>query len=103
MSVFVLTALAARDLDEIWDYLAHESIEAGDRVCAALEDAMYKLAKHPGIGHLRTDLADRRHRFFLVHSYLIVYRWETKPLQILRVLHASRDVQALLDLSSERR
>lgn len=62
---------------------------------------MYRLAKTPGIGHLRADLADRRHRFFLVYSYLIVYRFETKPLQVIRVLHASRDVQSLLGLQAE--
>jgi plasmid stabilization system protein ParE len=32
-----------------------------------------------------------------VHSYLIVYRWETKPLQIIRILHVARDVQAILN------
>jgi len=45
MSRFVLTPRAARDLDEIWDYLADDSLEAADRVCDALEDAMSKLAK----------------------------------------------------------
>ena len=55
----------------------------------------------PGIGHLRVDLADRRHRFFLVYSYLIVYRSQTKPLQVIRVLHAARDVQEILGLTPE--
>ena len=50
---------------------------------------------------MREELADRRHRFFLVYSYLIVYRFETKPLQVLRVLHAARDVQGILGLTSE--
>jgi hypothetical protein len=45
-------------------------------------------------------LADRRHRFFLVYSYLIVYRFETNPLQVIRVLHATRDVQSILGLTS---
>ena len=44
---------------------------------------------------------DKRHRFFLVYSYLIVYRHETKPLQIIRVLHAARDVQSILGLAPE--
>jgi plasmid stabilization system protein ParE len=99
--MFVLTPLAARDLDDIWSYLADDNLEVADRVLLALEKAMNKLAKRPGIGHLREDLADRRHRFFLVYSYLIVYRPETKPLQVLRVVHAARDTQSLLDLSSE--
>jgi plasmid stabilization system protein ParE len=49
---------------------------------------------------MREELADRRHRFFLVYSYLIIYRLETKPLQIIRVLHAARDVQSILKLTS---
>jgi plasmid stabilization system protein ParE len=48
----------------------------------------------------REDLADRRHRFFPAGSYLIVYRSQTKPLQIVRILHASRDVQMLLDIEA---
>jgi toxin ParE1/3/4 len=59
------------------------------------------LAKNPGIGHTREELADRRHRFFLVYSYLIVYRFETQPLQVIRVLHAARDVQSILGLTGE--
>lgn len=53
---------------------------------------------NPGIGHVREDLADKRHRFFPLGSYLIVYRSEAKPLQVVRILHASRDVQQLLDI-----
>jgi plasmid stabilization system protein ParE len=101
MKAFLLTPLAARDLNEIWDYLANDNIEAADRVAYALEKALYGLAKNPGTGHWREDLADRRHKFFLVYSYLIVYRPETKPMQVIRVLHASRDVQTLLKLPSE--
>jgi toxin ParE1/3/4 len=98
MKAFVLTPLAARDLNEIWDYLTNDNIAAADRVLNALEKALHGLAKNPGKGHQRKDLADGRHRFFLVYSYFIVYRPETKPIQVIRVLHASRDVQALLDL-----
>jgi len=99
--MFVVSPLAARDLDDIWNYLADDNLEATDRVLLGLEKAMNKLAKRPGVGHLREDLADRRHRFFLVYSYLIAYRQETKPLQIIRVMHAARDIQTLLELSPE--
>jgi len=101
MKSFVFTPLAARDLKEIWDYLASDSIQAADRVLDAMEKALRGLAKNPGKGHWRENLADRRHRFFMVYSYLIVYRPETKPMQVIRVLHASRDIQALLDLPSD--
>jgi toxin ParE1/3/4 len=96
MKRFVLTRRAKQDVDDIWDYIANDNIEAADRVLDAIEHAMVKLAKTPGIGHWREELADRRHRFFPVHSYLIVYRHETKPLQIIRVLHGARDVHDIL-------
>lgn len=101
MKRFILTPRAEQDVSDIWDYIAGDSIEAADRVLKALEKGLYRLAKSPGIGHMREELADRRHRFFLVYSYLIVYRFETKPLQVIRVLHAARDLQSLLRLTYE--
>jgi len=100
MKRYVLTPSAKKDINDIWDYIASDNIKAADRVLDALEAAMAKLAKNPNIGHWREELADKRHRFWLVYSYLIVYRHETKPLQIIRVLHAARDVQNILRLSS---
>lgn len=52
------------------------------------------------MGHWREELADRRHKFLLVYSYLIVYRHQTKPIQVIRILHASRDIQKLLRTAS---
>jgi antitoxin ParD1/3/4 len=95
---FVLTRIAQHDLEEIWEYVANNSVKAATRVLNDLEASIRTLARNPGIGHVREDLADRRHRFFPAGSYLIVYRFQTKPLQIVRILHASRDVQKLLDI-----
>jgi plasmid stabilization system protein ParE len=96
MKRFILTPRAKQDVNDIWDYIANEDIEAADRVLDALDNAMIKLAKNPGLGHWREELTDKRHRFLLVYSYLIVYRHATKPLQIIRVLHAARDVLSML-------
>jgi plasmid stabilization system protein ParE len=101
MKRYVLTPSAKKDVNDIWDYIAADNIEAADRVLDALESAMVRLAKNPSIGHWRDELADKRHRFWLVYSYLIVYRHEAKPLQIVRVLHAARDVQSILGLSPD--
>lgn len=35
------------------------------------------------------------------YSYLIVYRLESKLLQIIRVLHAARDVPSILRLAAD--
>ena len=55
-----------------------------------------KLANQPGIGHYRQDLTDEPFRFWSVGSYLIIYWTDTDPLEILRVMHSSRDIARLL-------
>jgi len=35
-------------------------------------------------------------KFFSVYSYLIVYKPDTKPLQIVSILHGRRDVEKIL-------
>lgn len=68
MKSYVLTPSARRDVNDIWDYIAGDNLEAADRVLLHLESAMAKLARTPGIGHWREGLADKRHRFFLVYD-----------------------------------
>jgi antitoxin ParD1/3/4/toxin ParE1/3/4 len=57
---------------------------------------MQRLAACPGIGHLRNDLTDEPVRFWCIYSYLIVYRPETKPIEVIRVIHGAQDVAARL-------
>ncbi len=54
------------------------------------------MARMPGMGHVREDLTDEALRVWTVRSYMIVYRPETHPLQIVRVLSGYRDVEAEL-------
>jgi antitoxin ParD1/3/4/toxin ParE1/3/4 len=75
---------------------AEAGLAVANRVDAALFAKMGFLAKMPGIGHWRRDLTDEPVKFFSVYSYLIVYRPETKPLQVVGVLHGRRDVERLL-------
>ncbi len=93
---FVLTREARADLIGIWNHIAEDSIDGADQVLARLYDAFTRLALMPGMGHHREDLADSRHRFWTVYSYVIAYRWETKPLQIFAVEHGARQLEAFL-------
>ena len=52
MKRYVLTPSAKRNVNDIWNYIAKDNIEAADRVLDALESAIVKLAKNPGVGHL---------------------------------------------------
>ncbi len=95
---YELSAAGRLDLLQTWNYLAeHASLEVADRVLADIEAAICDIAKAPATGHRRIDLTDRDILFFRVHSYLIVYRPDKRPLNVLRVLHSARDVKSLLD------
>jgi plasmid stabilization system protein ParE len=98
MSDFVIAPAAAVELDEIWDYYAIEAQnpDAADRVIEEIFEAMHKLAQAPGMGHFRGDLAAEPLRFWRVRSYLIIYRSEKRPIEIVRILHGARDVGAIL-------
>jgi len=96
MKPVVLSQLAESDLDAIWEFIALDSTDAADRVLGEIEKAFLNLSRNPTLGHFREDLADKRHRFLLVFSYLIVYRVDAEALSIARVLHGARDVRALL-------
>jgi antitoxin ParD1/3/4/toxin ParE1/3/4 len=94
---YVLAPQAARDLVQIWRYLKRQvGREAADWVESVIRTKCVYLAGFPDAGHWRHDLTSADVRFFSVYSYLIVYRPETKPLQVVTILHASRDVAAIL-------
>lgn len=74
-----------------------ENPEAAGHIRDELFDAMRLLAQTPGMGHFRSDLAKEPLRFWLVRSFLIIYRGEKRPIEIVRVLHGARDVAAILE------
>jgi toxin ParE1/3/4 len=94
---YVLAPQAALDLFEIWHYIKEQtSVTIADRVESAIRERMAFLTGSPSAGHRRKDLTDEDVKFFPVYSYLIVYRPETKPLQIASILHGRRDVEQIL-------
>jgi antitoxin ParD1/3/4/toxin ParE1/3/4 len=94
---YTLAPEAVRDLLEIWRYLKKEAgQETADRTESVIRSKFAYLANFAGAGHWRRDLTLAEVRFFPVYSYLIVYRPETEPLEIVSILHASRDVAGIL-------
>ena len=98
MSDFLIAPAAAVELDEIWNYYALElqNPEAADSIRDEIFDAFRKLARMPGLGHFRRDLAIEPLRFWHVRRYLIIYRSDKRPIEIVRVLHGARDIQVVL-------
>lgn len=94
---YLLSAPATADLEEIHHWIARDDPAAAVNVLIDLRDAMQRLATMPGLGHARDDLADETLRVWTVHSYLVIYRPNTQPLQVVRVLSGYRDIGALFE------
>jgi len=97
MSRYILAPQAAQDLIDIWRYIKEQSsVTIADRVERTIRDRMGFLSSHPRAGHWRRDMTSQNVKFFSVYSYLIVYKPDTKPLQIVSLLHGRRDVEKIL-------
>jgi len=96
MGRYLLTLRAKTDVRDIVDFIRQRNPEAAKRVRRELQDSMRRLADFPGMGHARDDLADETVRVWAVYSYLIIYRPEQKPLEVIRVVHGARDLRTLV-------
>lgn len=91
MSGYAFHPEAFRDLEEIWEYIRADNIDAADRVIADILDAARKLARSRYVGHARQDLTSRPLRFLRVRDYLIAYAPDEDPLWVLAILHGRRN------------
>ena len=96
MPSYLLAPEALEDLQDIWDFVSRDSETAANRQIDRLLEAFEQLARWPGKGHRRRDMGDRPIRFWPEGSYLIVYREESAPLQIVAILHGARDVPTVI-------
>jgi antitoxin ParD1/3/4/toxin ParE1/3/4 len=95
MSGFELHPDAYTDLDQLWDFIAEDSIDAADRVRDKIYDAIQALVPFPHQGHRRTDLTSRPLRFWRVYDYLIAYAPDERPLWVVAVMHGHRSPRVM--------
>ena len=88
---------AERDLDEIWLYIARDSVEAANRLIDELTSRFPLLGSSPQMGRLREELKLNL-RSHAVGNYIIYYRETQRGVSILRVVHGSRDPKRALGL-----
>lgn len=96
MSDYIIAPIVSKDLAGIWQHIAEDNFDAADRVIDSIHAAFGKLAELPGMGYRRADLNNEDLRVWPVFSYLIIYRYNAVPLEIIRVVSGSRDVAALM-------
>jgi len=88
------TNLALDDLENIRDYIGKDSPYYAKQFIERIFDAAENLQDHPKIGRPvpETDRDDVRELIF--QSYRIIYRTKPDRVQIVTVIHGSRDLAA---------
>jgi len=85
--------LAAADILDIWDHIAEDSLDQADRWVDNLDEKLKLIATQPLIGRAREDLAAGM-RSFPSGRYVIFYAPIDGGIDVVRVLHSARDIDA---------
>ncbi|MHC5767273.1 MAG: type II toxin-antitoxin system RelE/ParE family toxin [Nostoc sp.] len=99
MSRYVINILASRDINEIADYFAETSIEAGERFFSEFNRKCQQLVAFPNSGKsyakIRPDL-----RGVSLQGYIVFYRVLDDCIEILRVVSGRRNFPSLFEESN---
>jgi toxin ParE1/3/4 len=87
---FRLLPGAARDITEIWEFIAEDSPSAAERLRGEILEAIRRLVAFPQQGHWRSDLSARGLRFWTVGHYLMAYAPSEGPLLVVAVVDGRR-------------
>ncbi|HYH39722.1 MAG TPA: type II toxin-antitoxin system RelE/ParE family toxin [Azospirillum sp.] len=87
------TDRARTDLEEIWWYVAQDSVAAADRLIRAIDETFRRLSEHPAMGRSRESLQPNL-RSHPHGSYVVFYRPVDGGIEVVRVLHGARDIDA---------
>lgn len=88
----VVTDLAKSDFREIIGYVRVRNPSAAKALRLKFYADIRRLGEFPYLGHARPDVTSQPLRFWSVFSYLIVYRPDPRPIEIIRILHGARDL-----------
>jgi toxin ParE1/3/4 len=90
------TRLAKADLLDIWRHGAEDDISAADRLLDEIDERCRNHDLYPESGRARPELAESL-RSSPVGRYIIFYWPVEGGIEVVRVLHGSRDVDRLFD------
>ena len=88
--------LAELDILEIWDYIAEDSVTGADLWIDKLDEKLRLWATQPMMGRSREELASGL-RSFAFGRYVVFFLPISDGLDVVRVLHASRDINEHFD------
>lgn len=98
MSRIVKLERAKADIDEIWDYIADDSEDRAKAFVKTIDKKLRTIAGRPNIGRARDELEEGI-RSFPIGKYIVFYRPLPDGIEVIRVLHSARDLDAVFDES----
>lgn len=94
MAEYRLTLRARRDILNIWQYIADDSVPHADRFIDQLMERFSMLGKNPYAGREREDIRPGI-RGFPFREYEILYRIRDSGVHITAVVHGRRNLTKL--------
>lgn len=94
MPTLVIKPRARTDLFNIWRYISEDNPDKADEVLDTIQAQFQMLSEYTHAGRARKELG-RNIRSFPAGDYVIFYRPLKNGIEIVRVLHSSRDVYAV--------
>ncbi len=95
MSRVVFHPSARQDLLDIETYIAEDNPIESAGFVAFLEQECKVISAYPHMGVARPDLA-LHIRMFPIKDYLILYQPTEKGIEVIHIVHASRDINTLI-------
>jgi toxin ParE1/3/4 len=96
MRSLLLSPLAARDLEEIGDFLSDRNPQTAIEVIERFWKVSRILSENPKIGRARPDLAEGL-RHFPMPPYIVFYRAIENGVEIVRFVDGRRDLRKLIN------
>jgi toxin ParE1/3/4 len=96
MRSLVVRPRALADLAEIWAYIAEDNPDRADVFVDLVDTKFQALARRPGLGRRRPELSSDI-RSFAVGRYVVFYLPLSRGIEVVRVLHGSRDIESIFE------
>lgn len=91
-NTYILSEAADKDLEDIFDFTTdHFGLDQAEKYLLEIEEVFQILVSHPESGKARNEIKEGLYSF-PKDNHIIFYRIFDKQIQIVRVLHGSRDL-----------
>lgn len=92
---------AMEDLDSIAEYIARDSEFYARAVVTEILASARNIREYPMIGRIVPEIVNDHIRERLVHSYRLVYRFESRRILVIAVIHGKRLLETMSDRFDE--